>query len=279
MVKCNGTNIVKGKFPNGETQYISVKDIRITLRNIEFEVIFESNEDLFNLLIFNQYIKDMYPTKSKDIELIIRFCPYGQSDREFSDSMGSFKYFAKLINQADFCRVYISDPHSEVMAACLDRCEVWYSVQTNPDIFCYDLILYPDAGAAKKYSEILPYNNYVMGNKKRDLETGKILRYEILADKEQIKGKKIIIIDDLVVRGGTYKYAATALKEMDAERVGLWITHVMPSAKDFWTKDYKKYGIDNVYTANTLNLPWANTPNVPKNNDNSKGFKDEVLNT
>lgn len=61
--------------------------------------------------------------------------------------------------------------------------------------------------------------------------------------------------DDLIIGGNTYKYATKALREMGAAQVDLYITHIMPSAEDFY-KNYKEYGIDNFYSDNTLNVPF-----------------------
>ena len=258
MVKINGRNIVKSVFPNAELQFepyvVSPPGIITAPIYPSMELIFNSNDDIFNLLVYKKYLDNVMPYAQ--VDLTIKFCPYGQADRDFPGSFGTFKYFAKLINDAHFRTVTIFDPHSEVMVATLDRCVALYPI-TRFATHKYDLLFYPDAGAAKKYSEIIDNTHYLTGHKKRNLVTGEIIKYEILGDQSDIAGKKILIVDDLVVRGGTYKYAARALKDMGAALVDLFITHVMPSAKEFWTREYSECGINKVYTSNTLYLPWA----------------------
>lgn len=276
MVKVNGENIIKSTFPNGEIQFrdiYSITKIDWTDKNIlaatamgvplssngplRIEFIYESNADITNLLLYKSYLDNEFPNRK--VNLIMKFCPYGQADRDFPDSFGTMKYFAKLINAANFNKITIFDPHSPVMTACLDRCEAIYPIQAF-DWRKYDLLFYPDNGASKKFSEILPSSYYIYGYKKRDLQTGNIIKYEVLADKADVEGKSILMVDDLVIRGGTYRYAAEALKALGAAKIDLYITHVMPSARDFWTNSYKMYGIDNVFTANTLELPWVDNP-------------------
>lgn len=276
MVKVNGENIIKSTFPNGEIQFCdihSITKIDWTDKNIlaatamgvplssngplRIEFIYESNADITNLLLYKSYLDNEFPNRK--VNLIMKFCPYGQADRDFPDSFGTIKYFAKLINAANFNKITIFDPHSPVMTACLDRCEAVYPIQAF-DWRKYDLLFYPDNGASKKFSEILPSSHYIYGYKKRDLQTGNIIKYEVLADKADVEGKSILMVDDLIVRGGSYRYAAEALKALGAARIDLYITHVMPSARDFWTNSYKMYGIENVFTANTLELPWVDNP-------------------
>lgn len=248
MVKVNGIEIEKGRFPNNEKKYqiVPVKGTHW----YEFEVIFESNEDLFDLLLYKKYI-DSEQFKDVFCPLKIRFMPYGQSDREFDDQLSTFKYFARLINDANFDIVEIVDPHSPVMAATLNKSKIYYPALPKND---YDLYLYPDNGAAKKYSEIYDFP-YIYGYKKRNLKTGEIIRYEIIADREDIEGKKILIVDDICMGGRTFKEAAKALNEMGAAQVDLHITHLMPQAKEFY-ENHKDFGITNFWSMNTLKQEW-----------------------
>ena len=181
------------------------------------------------------------------------FCPYGQMDRKIEGSMFSFKYFAQFINSLNFTTVTIYDPHSSVMPALLNHCIVKYPMDgVYPEE--YDLIFYVDNGGCKKYSEIYDYP-YRYGNKKRNLSTGEIICYEVVADKEDIQDKKILIRDDICIGGRSFKEAAKALRKMGAAQVDLYITHLMKPAEDFY-KHHKEYGIENFFSANTLNMPW-----------------------
>ena len=256
MVLFNGTNVVQGLFPNNEKKYL---DCELLVKEKNYiDLIFENNEDLFDLAIIKYWFEDI-STKEAMVTLIIDFIPYAQMDRKIGKDLFSFKYLAKFINSLNFDIVHISDPHSPVVAAAIDRCAIDYPM-SGVDLENYDLIFYPDNGAAKKYSEICE-KPYRFGNKKRNLDTGEIECYEIIANIEDIEGKRILMRDDLIIGGNTYKYATKALREMGAAQVDLYITHIMPSAEDF-CKNHKEYGIDNFYSDNTLNVPFYTAPCV-----------------
>lgn len=256
MVFFNNENIVIGNFPNGEKQYLKIKrdkngelPLLLTRGKQNLRVIYRDNSDLFDALLYKKYLDDLMISTI----LHIYFIPYGQSDREFDSAIFTFKYFAKLINEAGFKEVHIYDPHSPVIAGCIDRCII-HSGFSDDMYKDYDLFFYTDNGAAKKYSEIYDHP-YRFGNKKCNLDTGEIICYEVIADKKDIEGKKILIVDDICMGGRTFKEAAKALLDMGAAQVDLWITHLMPQAEDFY-KNHKDFGITNFYSYNTLRMPW-----------------------
>ena len=259
MLKFNGENIVKGRFPNNEVDYISKQKLIDTCPYPfeepswdTFELIFESNEDLFNLQIIKKWWNDAYPNNWA--RLIIDYFPYGQMDREMNEHLFSLKYVAEIINDLDFRVVYICDPHSNVLPALLKHCCINYPIKDyiSENGSNYDLLFYPDNGAAKKYSEILD-KPYRFGNKKRNLDTGEIVCYEVIADKVDIEGKRILIVDDMVMGGRTFVEAAKTLREMGASQVDLYVTHLKPESRKFYNS--KGNGlIDNIYTADTLEM-------------------------
>lgn len=254
MVLFNRHEIIKGYFPNGEKQYYDLADLlRYSPRNI-VSLTYENNEDLFDLAMIKYWFDDN-AINGATIELIMEFCPYGQSDRKMDDVMLSFKYFAHFINSLNFDQITIYDPHSPVMEAALNKCFVMYPM-SEINLDNYDLMFYPDNGAAKKYSEIYD-KPYRFGNKKRDLKTGQIECYEAIADIRDITGKKILIRDDLCIGGRTFKEAAKVLHNMGAKQIDLYITHLMGPAKEFYS-NHKEFYIDNFYSENTLKMKWYN---------------------
>ena len=257
MLTINNRNVVKGLFPNNEVDYIPVSEVlpwSTTAphggRSFTFKLVFESNIDLFNLMVMSKAVDDKYKNSYK--RLFINFFPYEQMDREMDSHLFSLKYVARLINDCNFSEVIILDPHSNVLPALLNNVEVSYPELIAIACGAYDLFFYPDNGAAKKYSEVYD-SPYRFGNKRRNLDTGEIVSYDVIASREDIKGKKILIVDDLVMGGRTFTEAAKALKEMGAAQVDLHVTHVMPQAKDFWNSKGNGW-IDNLYTADTLDV-------------------------
>lgn len=246
-----------GNFPNGESIFKDLKNVLSPNYNL-INVIYTNDAELFSLGILMNYIKDIYPSAKCILQM--PFCPYGQADRPMGGNLFTMKYFAKYINSLEFDEVRIVDPHSPVMTGCLNRVKVSYpkkEIKSKIESAEIDLLFYPDNGAAKKYSEIYEGIPYGYGIKKRELSTGKILSYECSLDKAEAEGKKILIVDDLIVKGGTYKYAAKLLNDLGAAQVDLFITHIMPSAKEF-CNTYKEYGITNFDSLDTLETGFLN---------------------
>lgn len=85
------------------------------------------------------------------------------------------------------------------------------------------LYCYPDEGAAKRYSEQI-CGEYVFGIKHRDWRSGKIERLEI-SGVDKVKGRNVLIVDDICSRGGTFTFTAKALKDAGAKEIFLYVTH------------------------------------------------------
>lgn len=270
MVKLNGCNIVKGRFPNNEVDYEpwSFSPFPMSLSPDSwntFTLIFESNEDLFNLQIIKKMYDDLYIGSAKT-RLDIHYFPYCQMDRKMDSHGFSLKYVTQIINELKFDMVEVYDPHSNVLPALLNHCKVYYPIKdflsdaVYSDDLHWDLLFFPDNGASKKYTEILGTKKYRFGDKKRNLETGEIVSYEVIADKADIEGKRILIVDDMVMGGRTFVEAAMALREMGASQVDLFVTHLKPESRKFYNS--KGSGlINNIYSPDTLGLiPIFNTP-------------------
>lgn len=262
MVLFNNKNVVRTVFPNGEFGF---EDLKSCLkRNNTITIIFENNEDIFSLIMLKKWYDDSFNSYvQKDCTLVMEFCPYGQMDRKIENFMFSFKYFAQIINDLKFDEVIITDPHSIVMSACLDKvlvCNPTIQIESLIRDGDYDYLCYPDEGAAKKYSELFNYQ-YIYGRKKRNLQTGEIISYEIETNGADLTNKKVLIVDDIVMGGRTFKEAAKKLQEFHTYQIGLFITHVQSSAKDFYL-NHKDYHIDNFYTINTLKMPFIKPESI-----------------
>lgn len=110
------------------------------------------------------------------------------------------------------------------------------------------ITFYPDEGAMKRYSSLLDFP-YAFGIKKRDWETGNILGLEVI-NKEIVKDKNVLIIDDICSKGGTFYHAAKALKELGAHSIYLYVTHCEKTI----TSGEIYYGneIEQIFTTNSI---------------------------
>lgn len=249
MITVNRQEYTFSHFPNGEIKFpeIPAPDSLMDYAQIitsgdVIEWIFEKNEEFFVIQMLVKFLQN----RGHKIILHVPFCPYGQQDRKIPGQLFSFKYFAQILNDMNLNEVVFLDPHSLVMDAAIKNSSVRY-LDISEQMEEYDMLFYPDNGAAKKYSEIYPGRPYRFGNKKRNLDTGEILKYEVLADRGDIEGKKVLIVDDLCMGGRTFKEAAKALKELGAAKIGLQITHLMPESQTF-IQELKSFGIEELFT-------------------------------
>lgn len=228
MIKVNGKVIIQEHFPDGSLRL--EHDSAIITRNLIYHVdwFYDSDAELFSLICLINKIRN-YNDSDKQIILYMPYVPHARMDR-VHDSRDTFtlKYFSQIINDLKFDEVNITNPHSNVTTALLDRTCVVPTLAT----LCFSefqniedvVFVYPDEGAAKKFTEIFQHK-YAIGMKKRNWEDGKILSWDIVQGQELIAGKDILIIDDICSRGGTFYHAAKRLLELGAKNIYLYVDH------------------------------------------------------
>lgn len=223
MIKLDGQIIEQNHFPDDSLFIRNERAGRYISGYHYIEWYYENDAELFTLICLRKSLGD------EGVELILPYIPHARMDRvKNEEDIFTLKYFCEVINSLNFKEVQVLDPHSDVAPALLDRIYV-HPIKIiiedaiedidNPDLMFY----FPDAGAAKRYSSMVKAP-YTYGNKIRDWETGKIQGLSI-ADPDLVKGKDILIIDDICSRGGTFYYSAKALKEAGANKIYLYVTH------------------------------------------------------
>ncbi|KMT66284.1 ribose-phosphate diphosphokinase [Catenovulum maritimum] len=169
------------------------------------------------------------------IELVIPYFPYARQDRVCveGEALGA-AVMATFINQLNFAKVTIWDAHSDVTPALINNVVnvpqvtlLKQNAQLSALLSAGELTLIsPDAGATKKTMKIAESFNgdpdVVQAQKVRNLKTGEIDKTEILGD---VKGKKVLIADDICDGGRTFIELAKVLKNQGASTVSLFITH------------------------------------------------------
>ena len=85
-------------------------------------------------------------------------------------------------------------------------------------------MFYPDSGAAKRYTEMIK-KPYAYGIKNRDWETGQIFGLDVIDNGIDLKGKTVLITDDICSKGGTFFHSAKKLKELGVGDIYLYVTH------------------------------------------------------
>lgn len=269
MIKINNVNPVVQKYSNGEVRYLSIDALfkmRYTITTpsdtpVIFQLAYESNEDLYNLMLMKKALDD---TKYRNYHTILaaKFFPYEQADRPMGDQLFTLKYAAKLINDLKFDEVYVEDPHSSVLIGLVDNivCEypvIRYAIENVKSPVSqnakYDVLFFPDYGAKKKYTELLDEQNFkckwTHGEKVRDLDTAQIIEYKV-HNPDIVKGKSVLIIDDMCKGGRTFKEASKALYAAGAANVGLFVNHMFKEGLDFVAASEEDFN---------LTVDWANS--------------------
>lgn len=166
------------------------------------------------------------------VEVFIPYFPAARQDRRMVGGEPlSVKVYAQMLNTAQVRRVFTFDAHSEVAPALLDRCtnisnhdfirSVISAIPSN------NLALVaPDAGSAKKMHHLaaaLGWKNVVQCDKTRDVTTGQLSNPNVFTN--DLRGMDCLIVDDICDGGGTFIQLAEALKNKNAGRIYLAVSH------------------------------------------------------
>ncbi|EZH73224.1 phosphoribosylpyrophosphate synthetase [Aquimarina atlantica] len=235
---------------NGGEPHINILDKNIG-SSITITQRINSFNDLGLLLIATDALRRM---NVKEINVFIPYFPAARQDRVMvaGESL-SVKVYADSINAQHYNQVTIFDPHSEVTPALLDRVHVVQNYEFVKQ--CLDsikeevVLISPDGGALKKIykvSEFLGGVEVVECSKKRNVKTGALSGFRVYEN--DLKGKHCVIVDDICDGGGTFLGLATALKEKNAGKLSLIISHGIFS-KGF-TELTKQF--DTIFTTNSF---------------------------
>jgi ribose-phosphate pyrophosphokinase len=227
MLQIENKKVDFTKFPNGETNIVFPFSLVITpvTSRIDIHFLYEEDGDLIKLLFLKKHLDSNFP--GRFITLHVKYFPYSRMDREKGGTVFTLKYVTEFINSLNFQRVLLEEVHSDVTLALLNHC-----VNSNTTASLYAMIpnkqeghyvLYPDAGAEKRYSSQIAYPKVLVGSKTRDWATGVITGLTIYGD--QLQGQEVYILDDLCSRGGTFMASAKALKEKGAGDIYLVVAH------------------------------------------------------
>lgn len=163
--------------------------------------------------------------------IIIPYFPAARQDRVMVKGEPlSVKVYADIVNSLGAKRITVLDPHSEVTPALLNNCVTvpnYNFMKRVVEHIGNDVILIsPDGGALKKIykvSEYLGGMEVVECSKSRNVKTGELTGFKVFAD--DLHGKDCVIVDDICDGGGTFNGLAKVLKEKNAGKLYLAVTH------------------------------------------------------
>jgi ribose-phosphate pyrophosphokinase len=243
------------KFPDGQ-QAVAIVDYFNATQTIQISSRLNSFQDLELIICANQALKEMGVNK---VELYVPYFLGARSDRKFLHGETNYlkNVICPIINSQGFSKVIVTDPHSDVLEACLNN----FAKFSNIDLVDFALdeiegrsaqtaLVSPDAGAIKKIYDVAKHfgiQNVTTATKVRDIQTGNILKTELptmdLTDIEHI-----IIIDDICDGGRTFIELAKVIKQQTDKPIYLVVTHGIFSGGFQELSKYFHY----IYTTNSV---------------------------
>ena len=264
MIRVSREIVEINKFPDGTPRInLDVENIKEDEYDgrpcILIDWFYENNDEMFYLMLIKKHLERHLT--NVDYYLFMPYIPNARMDRvKNDDEVFTLKYFCDFINSLNFSRVYVLDAHSDVSTALLNNCK-----NDNPRDYIKDairqisddIVLYfPDAGAAKRYSDLFPEIMYCYGEKKRDWKSGKILGLDIRNNGIDLNGKTVLMIDDIIAYGGSLFYSANALKEVGVDKIYAYATHtensILDREKGTLIKSLENNTVERLFTTNSL---------------------------
>ncbi|MDU5731285.1 MAG: phosphoribosyltransferase family protein [Citrobacter freundii] len=180
----------------------------------------------------------------------------------------ALKVFASQLNTLKFDKVNVLDPHSDAAAAAIDNFvaipqEVCLMQSASLSrLFQQNalMLVAPDAGSLKKIDAVARaagVEQYAILSKKRDVASGSLTGFALLAG--DVRGRDLLIVDDLCDAGGTFIGSAQVLRDAGARSVSLYVTHGIFSKG---VEHLFANGIDAIYTTTSLAAPTLEHPQL-----------------
>lgn len=188
--------------------------------------------------------------------LELDYVPYGRQDRRCSPGEAfGIKVFGAYLNALEFDAVLITDPHSDVTGACIDRVQVVDQAEVFGDVHNFGngwYIVAPDMGAkkkAEKFAKATCAFGVITCYKERNMSTGEIISQGIIGWENIPKGAKLFVLDDICDGGRTFVGVRELLQQLEPSKVELAVTHGIFSYGTEVVADI----YDTVYTTNSWN--------------------------
>ncbi|MEM3065459.1 MAG: ribose-phosphate diphosphokinase [Candidatus Nitrosotenuis sp.] len=194
---------------------------------------------------------------SKHVICVVPYMGYARQDREFlPGEVVTLSVIAKLIQAAGASKVVVVDIHSKLglkhfripitnVSAVRELARYFKKMRLkNP------LVVSPDAGGAGRAKEFADLfgTSFIALQKQRDRRTGKV---EIkTADLDQVKGRDLILVDDMISTGGSIIKATEFLKKQKCGRVFVACTHALLIGCA--EKKIRNAGVSKIVSANTI---------------------------
>lgn len=225
---------------------------------------------IMDLLLLNNAIVNFYKI-SIPIDLEIPYLAYSRQDRVCAPGQAfSLQLMSELLKTMNILKISTWDCHSPVGLTLLNATNITQteiikkSQQLVKELTSENgILICPDKGAKQRCTELkdaLNITTMVSCFKVREPSTGLITHTEV--DAEDLTGKVAVITDDICDGGYTFIKIAEKLKEKNAKKIILYVTHGIFS-KGIGVFDGL---IDEIYTTNSFKQEKNEKLNVIKVN-------------
>ena len=192
-----------------------------------------------------------------EVIVVIPYMGYARQDREFlPGEVITMKVIANLFKSVGTSKIIVVDIHSLLGLK-------YFKIKTKnvsaiPDLAKYisklklknPLVVSPDKGGkdrAKEFAKILNVE-YIFLDKERNRKTGKVKIKSTNFD--QIAGRDLILVDDMISTGGSIIKATEFLKKQKCNRVFVACTHAL--LRNDAENKIKKAGVTKIISTNTI---------------------------
>jgi len=193
---------------------------------------------------------------SSKIYAIIPYMGYARQDRQFlSGEVVTMSIVAKMLQAVGAKKVIVVDIHSKTA---LNHFKIpTVNVSAIPELAKYfkklkikkPFVVSPDTGGssrAKKFASLLN-TDFITLKKSRNRNTGKV---QIQSSKVDVRGRDLIVIDDIISTGGSIIKATQFLKKQKCKRVFVACTHGLFVGDA--ERKIKKAGVSKIISTNTI---------------------------
>ncbi len=257
---CKSINMELGKcsiqpFPDGET-FIKIEE------NVRGEDVFvvqptspPTNHNLMELFIMIDALRRASATR---ITAVLPFYGYARQDRKDQPRVPiTAKLIANLLVAAGVNRILAVDLHAQQIQGFFDipvdhlyAAPVMYEYLKKKKLS--DLVVVsPDVGGLKMahaYSQVLESGLAIVAKRRKSAT-----EVESMAVIGEIRGKNILLVDDLTETAGTLTAAAALLKKKGAKQILACVSHAI--LNNVGIERLRKSAIDELITTDTVQRP------------------------
>lgn len=227
------------KYPAGELQVRFAEKMISLLTSafiIQIDARIHNSEELVGLLLLTSAIRGV--SVRAPVHLRIPYLPYARADRRFTDADCDGLYIlGEMLAIGGYDSIRTLDVHHENHARSKVSPRLFNLPPTNFILQSHHkfekaieakenrvAILFPDAGASKRYGAILPECLHKLScSKMRNPQSGEILGFEV-PDLQHYDG--VLMVDDICDGGATFVGIAQELRRTGFDKpIGLYVTH------------------------------------------------------